>query len=99
MNKLIKIHPNDNILVITNPIKVGDKVEINGQFVTYNKNIELGHKVAAKSIRKNELIIKYGVPIGSAIIDIETGDHIHLHNMKSNYIPTFILDNQFENGK
>jgi len=99
MNKLIRIHPDDNVAVVRESIIPGDKEEINGQTVLFNSNIGLGHKIAAKNIEKGELIIKYGVPIGSAIVAIETGTHIHLHNMKSDYIPTFVLDNQFENGK
>jgi hypothetical protein len=49
-----------------------------------------------QTIKKNSVVIKYGVPIGSAIVEIEAGEHVHLHNMKSDYIPTFVLDNQFE---
>jgi predicted RecA/RadA family phage recombinase len=97
MDKLMQIHPDDNVLVIRKKILSGDKEVINGMVAVYNTDIELGHKVAAKHIDKNELIVKYGVPIGSAIEDIETGDHVHLHNMKSDYISTFLLDNQFKN--
>lgn len=95
----MQIHPDDNVLVIRKTITAGDEEEIDGVVILYHANIELGHKVAAKKIQKNELVIKYGVPIGSAIKDIETGSHVHLHNMKSDYIPTFQLDNQFKNGQ
>ncbi len=96
MNKLMQLHPDDNILVIRKKILSGDTVIINGKVAEYHTEIELGHKVAARHINKNELIIKYGVPVGSATEDIEAGDHIHLHNMKSDYIATFLLDNQFK---
>lgn len=95
----MQIHPNDNVLVIRKTIKSGDNEEINGEIIVYDTNLELGHKVAAKPIYKNELIIKYGVPIGSATEDIEIGSHVHLHNMKSDYISTFLLDNQFKDAK
>ncbi len=95
----MQIHPEDNVLVIRKTIKPGDEEEIDGAIIVYDVNIELGHKVAARPIFKNELIIKYGVPIGSATKDIAIGSHIHLHNMKSDYISTFILDNQFKNGQ
>jgi hypothetical protein len=32
------------------------------------------------------------VPIGSATQDIAVGEHVHLHNMKSDYIQTFTLE-------
>ena len=37
-----------------------------------------------------EKIIKCRAPIGSATCPIATGAHVHLHNMKSDYLPTFI---------
>ena len=95
----MQINPDDNVLVVRKTIESGDEEEIYGAIIVYDVNIALGHKVAARPIFKNELIIKYGVPIGSATRDIEVGSHIHLHNMKSDYISTFLLDNQFKNGQ
>ncbi|MBV7334560.1 UxaA family hydrolase [Chloroflexi bacterium TSY] len=54
----------------------------------------LGHKIAARDIQAGEKIMKYGVPIGSAKTDIRQGDHVHLHNIKSDYIPTYTLDEE-----
>ncbi len=47
-------------------------------------NITDGHKYAVRDIKTNENIIKYGQPIGHAIVDIKKGEHIHTHNMKTN---------------
>ena len=47
-------------------------------------NIEDGHKYAIKPIRKGENIIKYGQPIGHALLDISVGEHVHTHNVKTN---------------
>ncbi len=47
-------------------------------------NLEDGHKYAARDIKENENIIKYGNPIGHAICDIKRGEHVHSHNMKTN---------------
>ena len=49
----------------------------------------LGHKLAAREIRAGEKIIKCHAPIGSANRDIALGGHVHLHNIKSDYLPTF----------
>jgi hypothetical protein len=37
-------------------------------------------------------VYKCGLPIGSAKEMIPTGAHIHLHNLKSDYIATYTLD-------
>jgi len=34
------------------------------------------------------------VPIGSATRAIKAGEHVHLHNMKSDYIPTYTLEDE-----
>mgnify|MGYP001103041182 CR=1 FL=1 len=36
--------------------------------------------------------MKYGAPIGRATRDIEAGEYIHTHNMASDYLPTFTLE-------
>ncbi len=46
-------------------------------------NIENGHKYARVSIKNGEDIIKYGEIIGHAIADINAGEHVHTHNMKT----------------
>lgn len=60
-------------------------------------NLENGHKYAIRDIKAGENIIKYGNPIGHAIVDIAKGEHVHNHNIKTNlsgnleytYEPTF----------
>ena len=47
-------------------------------------NLENGHKYALRDITKGEDIIKYGNPIGHAILDIKKDEHVHTHNMKTN---------------
>ena len=42
-----------------------------------------GHKRAIRAIAKGEQVIKYGYPIGIASADIEKGEHVHSHNMKT----------------
>jgi hypothetical protein len=48
--------------------------------------------VAARRISMGEKVYKCGVPIGSATQEIPRGAHIHLHNLKSDYISTYTLD-------
>ena len=45
---------------------------------------ENGHKYALVPIKKGENVIKYGSPIGHATCDINVGEHVHTHNVKTN---------------
>lgn len=46
-------------------------------------NIPLGHKIALSPIHSDERVIKYGVPIGKAVQEIQVGQHVHTHNLKT----------------
>ncbi len=46
-------------------------------------SIPAGHKFALCDIKKDEEIIKYGAVIGKATRDIEKGQWVHSHNMKT----------------
>ena len=48
----------------------------------------MGHKAAVAAIAAGEKIVKYGCPIGSALRAIRVGEHVHTHNIKSDYLPT-----------
>lgn len=99
MEKLILLHVLDNVLIVRKSIEAGEQVVINGNLLLFKKGIEVGHKVAARDIQQGEQIIKYGISIGSATENISVGTHIHLHNMKSDYLPTYTLEKEFGNDK
>ena len=46
-------------------------------------DIPIGHKVALKDIKSGDTVWKYGEDIGKAVADIKTGEHVHVHNMKT----------------
>lgn len=52
-----------------------------------NDNVEIredGHKYALRDIAEGENVIKYGMPIGHATKPIAKGEHVHVHNVKTN---------------
>jgi len=89
--RLLFLDPKDNVCTVIAPISKGTTLHITGNVVVIKENIPLGFKIAACHIGNNESIIKYGVSIGSATCDIVVGELVHLHNMKSNYLPTYTL--------
>jgi (2R)-sulfolactate sulfo-lyase subunit alpha len=90
--KLLRIHRDDNVLIVVAPIRHGDRDIIDGHEVVFTQSIPIGHKVAVRDIEAGAKIFKCGVPIGSAKEMIPAGGHIHLHNLKSDYIATYTLD-------
>lgn len=88
----IQLSPADNIVVLTRSVPRDGEVCIGGRPIRFSLPLGLGHKLAMRDIRTGEKILKYGVPIGSATCDIAVGEHVHLHNMKSDYLPTYTLE-------
>ena len=86
--RLILLNASDNVLVTTTTILSGEELQIEGQIVLFSNNVEVGHKVARTNIAQFTKIIKYGAPIGSSVTAITLGEHVHTHNMKSDYIPS-----------
>ena len=89
---LLRLASGDNVLVLIKSMPAGSALRLNGETFHLNQALNLGHKIAARDIRTGEKIYKYGVPIGSAIRDIRAGEHVHVHNMKSDYIPTYTFE-------
>ena len=50
---------------------------------TVEVNLTDGHKYALRDIKAGEPVIKYGNPIGIATADIQKGEHVHTHNVKT----------------
>jgi altronate hydrolase len=83
---LIRLSEHDNVGVATNSIAAGDRLGVDALEVVARDPIPFAHKIALRPIAAGEKVIKFGVPIGSATAPIEAGDHVHVHNIKSDYI-------------
>ncbi|MGS2722640.1 UxaA family hydrolase [Porticoccus sp. GXU_MW_L64] len=86
VDDIIRLHSSDNIGVSRRNISVDETITINGTPVRVAEDIPVGHKVALNNIANGDKILKYGAAIGSSTTDIGIGRHVHMHNMKSDYI-------------
>lgn len=89
--RLLLLSERDNVLVARQEIAAGDQMIVGGQAYVLSKPVLLGHKVARSAISEGAKVIKYGVSIGSAVCPIVTGDHVHTHNLKSDYTKTHVI--------
>jgi altronate hydrolase len=84
MKDFIKINPKDNVIVALKDLPINHIINLEEISIELKNDVNQGHKIAIKEIKKNENIIKYGVPIGHALEDIKIGEHVHTHNIKTN---------------
>jgi len=80
---------NDTVGVAVVDVKAGQELE--GRDLVSNKtlkatakmDIPLGHKIALKDFKVGDDVTKYSVVIGKVVAPIKTGDHVHVHNVKT----------------
>ena len=80
------LHVQDNCVVALADIRKGDRVDYECGSVEAAADVALGHKLAIAAIPVGGKVLKYGAVIGSATSAIVPGDHIHTHNLASDYI-------------
>ncbi len=85
---LILLHPDDNVLVCVAPITAGQTITIDAEPLASPQPVAVGHKVARRDLSPGDKVFKYGAPIGSATAPVVRGEHLHMHNMQSDYIPS-----------
>jgi len=90
--RVLVLAPDDNVAIAKSDIPAGTTLTVMGTTVILKVKEEVGHKFAFKPLKKGTTIVKYGAPIGVATQDIAPGDSMHIHNVTSDYIPTYTLD-------
>ena len=76
---VIRLHEADNVVIARSNVEIGTKL---GDGLTCRSQVPSGHKIATRSIKKGEPILKYNVTIGFAATDIAPGTFVHSHNME-----------------
>ena len=92
--RILVLSDADNVGVAVADIDAGQVMTIGGRSVTLASKLPFGHKVALRDIAHGEKIFKVGAPIGSSKCAIALGEHVHTHNLKSDYLPTFTLEKE-----
>ena len=90
--RLVLLSPEDNCLIACSHLAQGTVVQLEGGSATLPHAIGLGHKLARRAIAAGGKVLKYGAVIGSLRVPVEAGEHIHTHNLDSDYTPTYTLD-------
>ena len=85
---LILLAEADNVMVCAGAIAAGDRLMIDGDVVIAPEDVPMGHKIARRALAADELVLKYGAPIGSMKVAAPRGAHVHSHNLRSDYIPS-----------
>lgn len=84
MARTLHINTADNVGIALADIHAGTTVEIAGRKLAIARDIPRGHKFALRSIAQGENVLKFGQPIGHATEAVKEGEHVHVHNVRTN---------------
>jgi hypothetical protein len=79
----IVISARDNVATALEMLEPGRALDLDGRQVVVRDRIPPGHKVAVAPIASGADVVKYGSAIGTAVMDIAPGAHVHTHNVAS----------------
>jgi len=54
--KLLRIHRDDNVLIVVAPVRPRDRDVIDGHEAVFTQDIAIGHKVAARDVKAGERV-------------------------------------------
>ena len=83
MKTYIKIHEKDNVIVALQEITKGEKISTEQGEIEALEIIPAGHKMAVSNIPEGGKVIKYGSCIGTVKKNVQPGEWIHTHNIKT----------------
>ena len=78
IGSVIRLHPNDNVVIARVDVAIGTSVP--SENLSVRSQVPAGYKIASKKITAGEPILKYNVIVGFANTDIEPGSMVHSHN-------------------
>ena len=80
ISAVIRLDARDNVVVARHEIPA--ETEIPSEHIITKQVVPMGHKGAARDIKKGEAILKYDTVIGYAAEDTPAGTWMHSHNIK-----------------
>lgn len=79
--KILKVHPNDNLIVALQNLEAGATLEIEGEKITLPAAVERKHKFVKQDIGEQEELRMYGVTVGKANVFLPKGTAITTANV------------------
>src|SRR5690242_18542426 len=80
--KVMKVHPADNVLVALDDLSANETVSYNGDEYTLVNRVPAKHKFVIKDMNPGDEIYMYGVLVGKAETEIPAGSRITTSNVK-----------------
>lgn len=94
--KVVKVHPKDNVLVALTDLQKDETVAYNGSDYVLTEKIPAKHKFFTTDLKTGDEIIMYGVLVGKAQNDIPKGGLMTTSNVKHAAEPFFYRPSNYK---
>jgi len=82
VHRVLKVHPNDNVLVALQDLQEGETVFYNGKSYLLGEEIPAKHKFFTEDLNEGDSVIMYGTLVGKAQYSIKVGMRMNTDNVK-----------------
>lgn len=82
MQKVLQIHPSDNVLVALTDLKKGEQISFLNNDYTLQTDVPAKHKFLMQDLKEGDEITMYGVLVGKATQPIAKSEIMHTYNTK-----------------
>lgn len=94
-NKILKVHPHDNVIVALQDLSKGEQLTLNDQEITLLDDVKAKHKFLAGDVNKDGQIIMYGVLVAIANQDLRKGNVLTTKNVHHAAASFKVRDNKY----
>ena len=95
-NKILQIHPKDNVLVALTNLKKGNIISFEGKDLELKDDIGAKHKIFINEMKTGDPVFMYGVLVGKVQFDIPAGSLMNTENTKHAAEPYTFRNNKYQ---
>ena len=95
-NKVLKIHPKDNVIVALAKLSKGESIIYNDTAYVLKNDIPPKHKFFEKDMKTGDDVIMYGVLVGKTQTDVPAGELMTTENVKHAAQPYSYRETKYE---
>ncbi len=96
MKKVLKVHPDDNLIVALQDLVAGEQVSLDGERYTVIYPTSAKHKFSTQALNTGDIVTMYGVVVGKASQPIQKGEIITTFNVKHAATPPVVRASDYQ---
>ena len=86
-NVVLKLHPDDNVLIALRDLRQGERIAFSGQMFVLASDVPAKHKFVTEELSPGADVFMYGVLVGKAAQPIQKGSVLNPRNLRHDALP------------